>query len=142
MYFWGRSSDRGGDRVWHAAIPVLMICASLITAAMLPADGFSILVLAIGAIAAPCWLGPFYSLLPLFLTGRGLAGGIAAAICMGNLTGGFGGQYLIGVLRQQSGGYAASFAVMAAGGLLAAIIVLSLGRSLQPRGVAQTVLAQ
>jgi len=142
MYFWGRSSDRGGERIWHAATPVLVICASLVTAAMMPASPFSILVLAIGATAAPCWLGPFYSLPPLFLTGRGLAGGIAAAISIGNLSGGFGGQYLIGVLRQQSGGYATSFAVMAAGGLLAAIIVLSMGRALQPRSVTQTVLAQ
>jgi ACS family tartrate transporter-like MFS transporter len=139
MYLWGHSSDRSGERIWHAAIPVLMICASLVTASMLPANGFSIVVLAIGWIAAQCWLSPFYALPPLFLAGRGLAGGIAAAIGIGNLAGGFGGQFLIGVLRQQSGGYATSFAVMAAGGLLAAVIVLSLGRSLQPRKIPRRV---
>jgi ACS family tartrate transporter-like MFS transporter len=137
MYYWGHSSDRSGERIWHAAIPGLIISVSLMTAAIMPANGFSILVLAVASVAAPCWLGPFYSLPPLFLKGRGLAGGIAVAICIGNLVGGFGGQYLIGLLREQSGGYAIPFAVMSCVALLAAMIVLSLGRSIAPRASKQ-----
>jgi len=139
MYFWGRSSDRDGERIWHAAIPVLMICASLAVAAMMPANGFSIVLLGVASVAAQCWLGPFYSLPPLFLTGPGLAGGIAVAICIANLTGGFGGQYVIGVLREHSGGYAIPFTAMAGAALLAAFIVLALRQSVAPRAVSPAV---
>jgi ACS family tartrate transporter-like MFS transporter len=137
MYYWGSSSDRSGERIWHAAIPVLTICASLMTAAVMPASGFSIIFLAIAYVASQCWLGPFYSIPPLFLTGPGLAGGIAVAVGFANLTGGFAGQYLIGVLREQSGGYAIPFAMMAGVALLAAMIVLSLGRFLSARSSKQ-----
>jgi ACS family tartrate transporter-like MFS transporter len=130
MYLWGRSSDRSGDRIWHAAMPMLVASGGLTFAAMQPGSALSILALTIASVALQCWLAPFYSLAPLFLSGAGLAGGIALAIGLANLIGGFGGQYAIGVIRQYSGGYAAPFALMATAALTAGLIVLALRRSM------------
>ncbi len=135
MYLWGRSSDRSGDRIWHAAIPMLVASGGLTMAAMQSGNALSIVALTIASIALPCWLAPFYSLAPLFLSGAGLAGGIALAIGLANLIGGFGGQYAIGVVREYSGGYAEPFALMAAAALIAGLIVLALGRAMAPRPV-------
>jgi cyanate permease len=59
-----------------------------------------------------------------------------------NLLGGFGGQYFVGLLRQQSGGYSLPFAVIAGVTLMASIIVLLLGRSMAPRTAPAPVAAE
>ena len=62
-----------------------------------------------------------------------MAGGFAQVSAIGNLLGGFAGQYLIGVTRQEMGGYTAVVAVMAVALMLSGTIVLALGRSMAPR---------
>ena len=59
-------------------------------------------------------------------------GGIALVIAIGNL-GGFLGPYMIGALKEQTGGYAASMAALAFAMLLSAVIVLTVGRAMTPR---------
>jgi ACS family tartrate transporter-like MFS transporter len=142
MILWARSSDQHGERVWHAAIAALIISAGLACAALVPGSPIVLLALAAAAVGWGAWLGPYYSLQPLFLSGPAMAGGIALANATGNLFGGFGGQYLIGVLRQQSGGYSAPFAMISGAALLAAVIVLALGRSIVPRVVSPAVAAE
>jgi ACS family tartrate transporter-like MFS transporter len=52
---------------------------------------------------------------------------------IGNLLGGFAGQYAIGFLRQQTGTYGVAFAALSASTLLTAIILLTVGRAITPR---------
>ena len=73
-----------------------------------------------------------------FLTGRAAAGGIAMIVSIGNL-GGFAGPYLIGVMRELSGGFTAP--LLAVGGilLLGALMMLALGRQIRRDTIAVAV---
>jgi MFS transporter, ACS family, tartrate transporter len=142
MYLWARSSDYRGERIWHAAIAAVVISASLAVAAAHNGDWVGLVALAIAAMGSGAWLGPFFSLPRLFLGGPALAGGIALVVAISNLIGGFAGQYLIGLLREQSGSYTVPFAAASIAALLAAIIVLFLRRPVAQHVPRQTVLAE
>ncbi len=142
MIFWGRSSDRSGERFWHAAVPAMTISAGMAVAALGAGNATTFVALAATVMMLSSWSAPFYSLPPLFLSGAAMAGGIAVLNATANLLGGFAGQYLLGAVREQSGGYAAPFAVMSGLALIAAAIVLSLGRSIVPARAPAPVAAQ
>jgi ACS family tartrate transporter-like MFS transporter len=83
-------------------------------------------VAAIGTYAA---LSVFWTLPTSFLGGTAAAGGIALVNSISNL-GGFFGPTIMGWLRAATGGYAAGLAVLSCGMLLAAVLVVFVGRSL------------
>jgi ACS family tartrate transporter-like MFS transporter len=131
MVWWGRLSDRRGDRVVHVALPALLGACGFFAAAVASAD-FPILVLVmlgVGAVGVYAALAPFWALPSLFLRGTAAAGGIAMINAIGNI-GGFLGPYLVGWIRETMGGYAAAMAVLGLSLVLAAAIVLGLDRSL------------
>ncbi|MGH7555463.1 MAG: MFS transporter, partial [Longimicrobiales bacterium] len=84
---------------------------------------------AVGLLAAD---GPFYSLPSAFLGGAAAAGGIALVNAVGSL-GAFLGPYLIGVLREETGGYGAGMLALAIAFALTAFVVLTLGRRMVDR---------
>ena len=133
MILWGRSSDRRGERVWHVAIAALFAASALILAIMAQNDLIRLAALSAAAIGIEAVLSPFYGLPAQFLSGPAMTGGFALISSMGSLIGGFAGQYAIGVIREQTGGFAAVFVTLAAALMLTALIVLALGRSIAPR---------
>jgi len=66
-----------------------------------------------------------------FLGGTAAAAGIALVNSIGNL-GGFAGPYLMGWLKQSSGGYGLGLAALAAGLIVTAVLVLAMSRALTP----------
>ena len=141
MILWGASSDRRGERVWHVVIATLFAAMCLILAGLAGSNAVTLLALAGAVIGTNAVLAPFYSVPALFLSGPAMAGGFALISTVGGLIGGFAGQYVIGVIREQTGGYAAVFATMGAILLLSALIVVALSRSVtsQPQmAVAKT----
>jgi len=132
MILWGRSSDKTGDRVWHIALALALSAACLIVAALAQASLVALVALGfafIGPIAAV----PLLNSLPgSFLRGRAAAGGIALYLAITNL-GGFAGPYLIGAFKGESGNYASGMVALAIGLLLAALLVVALGRAIAPR---------
>ena len=142
MILWGRSSDRRGERTWHVAFAVLFAAAALLIASVAQNNAILLVALAGAVIGANSWLAPFYALPALFLTGRAMAGGFALVSCIGGLIGGFAGQYIIGVIRERSGGYSLVLAAMAAALLIATVIVLALDRAIVPRDAAKPVPAE
>src|SRR5258707_602745 len=133
LIVWGRSSDLRDERIWHVALPALLAASSFVVAALTPSDSIVLLALIFATVGIRSVQGPFWSLLSSFQSGPAAAGGIALASTIGTGLGGFLGPTLIGVLRQQSGGYASGMAALALGQVLAAIIVLALGRAMAPR---------
>jgi ACS family tartrate transporter-like MFS transporter len=129
MIVWGRLSDARVERIWHLALPKLL-AASGFAVASVTQDHLLVLValtlVLAGVLAA---LGPMYSLLSSFLSGTAAAGGIALVVAIGTL-GGFAGPTIIGVLKEASGGYAASMAALSGLLVLTAAIVLALGRTM------------
>jgi ACS family tartrate transporter-like MFS transporter len=71
--------------------------------------------------------GPIYATPFSFLSGPAAAGGVALMTAIGSF-GGFVGPTAMGVLRQQTGGYAAGMALLAFGLVVTAATMLLLGR--------------
>ena len=142
MVLWGQSSDRRGDRSWHVIIACLVSAAGALVASVAHNNLLLLPALAAAAIGANSTLAPFYTLAPLFLRGPAMAGGFALVSSIGTLIGGFVGQYVLGVIRQLTGGYAVPLASMAAGIVIAAVIVRALDRSIQPRPAAVPAAAE
>jgi ACS family tartrate transporter-like MFS transporter len=76
--------------------------------------------------------GPFWGISTSFLSNRAAAGGVALINSVGSL-GGFLAPTYIGVIKQYTGGYGASMALLAAELMASGLIVLALGRVLPAR---------
>ena len=135
MVLWGRSSDLRDERIWHVALPALLAAAGFAAASLAPSDVLSLFAIALAAIGLVMMTPSLFSLISSFLSGPAAAGGIALVISIGNV-GSFLGPSLVGVLKQQTGGYAVGMAMFAVPLVLAAAIVLGLGRKLAPRPAA------
>jgi ACS family tartrate transporter-like MFS transporter len=134
MILWGRSSDAKGERTWHVAIPALIAAASFVIASLTQIDLVMLLALSITQIMLWSAIAPLISIPSSFLGGTARAGGIALVVSIGGL-GGFLGSTIIGVLKERTGDYAASMAVIGLILVIAAAIVLALGRAMAPRHV-------
>jgi MFS transporter, ACS family, tartrate transporter len=133
MIFWGRSSDRNDERIRHTAGGALLAAAALFVASVAHGNLLLLVSLALAGTATYSVLAPFYGVASSFLSGRAMAGAFALINMIGGLIGGFAGQYVIGVIREKTGGYAVALATMAAALLVSALIVLALGRRLDAR---------
>lgn len=124
MVLWARSSDRRDERVWHAALAVLFAAMALLMASVTENPVLLLVSIAAAAVGIYSVLSPFYGVASSFLSGRAMAGGFALINMVGGLIGGFAGQYLIGILREVSGGYGLALAVMCGALLISAVIIL------------------
>jgi ACS family tartrate transporter-like MFS transporter len=100
MLLWARSSDRRGERTWHIASATLLGSTMLLAASIAPNAFLTLAALAMAYMAVQSVYGPFFSLSSSFLSGPAMASGYALVNSLGNVLGGFGGQYLIGYLRE------------------------------------------
>jgi MFS transporter, ACS family, tartrate transporter len=124
MILWGRSSDARNERVWHVVLATLLAAAGFIAASLAQSYVLVLVALTVASSAGFSALGPFYSLLSSFLRGTAAAGGIAFVNAVGTGLGGFIGPVVVGVLKQQTGGYASGMAALATGLVLSAALVL------------------
>ncbi len=123
MVLVGRYSDRhDAARRLHVAGSLLAGVIGLLACAWLKGPVVVLAALALAAVGIWGALGPFWSLSTGFLNGTAAAGGIALINSVGNL-GGFAGPYLVGVLKQASGGYSLPFLALAGLVLLGAGLV-------------------
>jgi ACS family tartrate transporter-like MFS transporter len=127
MVLWGLSSDRRGERVRHVAAAALLAAGGLIAASMGGANLPVLMALTIATVGIYSALPTFYSVPSSFLSGTAAAGGIALVNTFGTGMGGFLGPYIMGVLRQQTGGYAAGLIALATGLCVSAGILLVMG---------------
>lgn len=130
MITWGRSSDARGERIWHVALPALMMMASLLVASQSHSNLVIFIALSLVLVGSMALQGPFWVLPSAFLSGSAAAGGIALINTMGTAAGGFAGPYVLGLFREATGGYSAGMLALALGPLLTAGIVLIMGRRL------------
>lgn len=135
MILAARSSDKRGERVWHVAVGALLAAASLLVASVTESASLALVALAAAGIAGLSIYGPFLSLSAQFLSGRAMAGGYALVNTLGNLLGGFAGQYAIGYIREQSGGYSTVLGTIAGALVITAIIVLGVANAIKPRSL-------
>ena len=138
MVLWGMSSDARGERIWHIALAALLGAGGLVGAALLHSPLGILIALTAAACGIYAALAVFWTLPTSFLGGTAAAGGIALINSISN-TGGFFGPFLMGWLKQHTGGYSAGLAVLAAGLVGAAILVVAIGRTLSFDGRARAM---
>jgi len=136
MLLVARSSDRRGERVWHTAIPLVVTAAGFTVAAMAH-NPFVV----IAGLFAVVWglvgtYGPYYSLASSFFAGPAAPGAIALVNLMCTGAGGFIGPNVVGLLKQQTGGYAAGMLALSAGLVISVALLLLLGRVMAVRRLA------
>ncbi len=122
----GRHSDRTRERRRHVAACALTAATGLLLAAWFTND-LTLLVLSftLSQIGQRSVMSVFWAIPPIVLAGAAAPAGIAMINAIGNL-GGFAGPWVMGSLREVTGGYAGGFLVLAAALVVAAALVLSL----------------
>ena len=122
----GSHSDRVRERRWHVAIPCVIGAAGFVLTVLAPAKpAIALATLSIAAFGIWGTLGPFWAIPTSLLRGTAAAGGIALVNSIGNV-GGFVGPYLMGWIRDATGGFTAGLLTLAAILVLGALIVLGL----------------
>ncbi len=122
----GMHSDRTGERRWHVAGPALIGALGFVLTVAGPSTTLmSLAALSIAALGIFGSLAPFWTMPARFLRGPAAAGGIAIVNAVGNV-GGFVGPFMVGWVRDATGGFTASLLLLALGLILAAAIALSI----------------
>jgi ACS family tartrate transporter-like MFS transporter len=115
--------------VRHVAVAALIGAAGLIVAAFTAGSIVCIFALAVGMAGTLAAISVFWALPSGFLGATAAAGGIALINSLANLAG-FAGPYLMGWLKNATGGYAAGLGVLGGGLLMTAVTILLVGRTL------------
>src|SRR5882672_6161013 len=121
MVVWGRISDRMNERRWNLFIGCLFSTVGLVIAGMTMGTWWALVGMSIAAMGFYGSKGPFFAMPPMFLSGAGLAAGIAWINSLGNL-GGFFGPWYVGTMKDLTGSYAGGLYGLALLGLIAAIV--------------------
>jgi ACS family tartrate transporter-like MFS transporter len=121
MVVWGRISDRMNERRWNLFFGCVFSTVGLVIAGMTMGTWWALVGMSIAAMGFYGSKGPFFAMPPMFLSGPGLAAGIAWINSIGNL-GGFFGPWYVGVMKDLTGSYAGGLYGLALLGLIAAIV--------------------
>jgi MFS transporter, ACS family, tartrate transporter len=121
MVVWGRISDRMNERRWNLFIGCVFSTVGLVIAGMTMGTWWALVGMSIAAMGFYGSKGPFFAMPPMFLSGAGLAAGIAWINSIGNL-GGFFGPWYVGAMKDLTGNYAGGLYGLALLGLIAAIV--------------------
>jgi ACS family tartrate transporter-like MFS transporter len=121
MVTWGRISDRMNERRWNLFIGCVFATVGLVIAGMTMGSWWALVGMSIAAMGFYGSKGPFFAMPPMFLSGAGLAAGIAWINSLGNL-GGFFGPTMVGWAKDYTGSFAGGLYALAGFALMSAII--------------------
>lgn len=124
LLFWGRHSDKTGERRYHILIPMVAAAVCIAVSGFFDAPVIRILGLTVASAGLFAALPIYWSLPGRFLVGSAAAGGIAFINSVGNL-GGFIGPSAMGYLKDATGSFG--------GGLLLDSVALILGAAVVVR---------
>jgi ACS family tartrate transporter-like MFS transporter len=121
MVAWGRISDRMNERRWNLFVACVLSTVGLVIAGMTMGTWWALVGMSIAAMGFYGSKGPFFAMPPMFLSGAGLAAGIAWINSIGNL-GGFFGPWYVGVMKDMTGSYAGGLYGLALLGLVSSMV--------------------
>lgn len=123
IYLNASHSDRTGERFWHIAIPAAVCAAAILTAGHLGASLGGLIALLVAGTALGAAQGAFWALPTRMFTPATFAVGAVGINLVGS-SGGLVVPYVVGLLRQASGGFGAPTLLLAGLLLTAAVIVI------------------
>ncbi|HVY86841.1 MAG TPA: MFS transporter [Caulobacterales bacterium] len=124
LILYARSSDRSDERRWHGVMGFAMSLCGLVLAAALPNNTWAVLA---SLVIVNCGIQAtsliIFSLPAIFARGASAATGFALITTLGNFSG-YASPYVIGILRENTGGFSTAFFALAALSVLGAFLVL------------------
>jgi ACS family tartrate transporter-like MFS transporter len=132
MLFNAWHSDKGRERRWHAAVPLLIAAAGLFCLISPPGSNVMTVLLFSVICVAMAFLPVFWAIPTEILSDS------EAAVAVGTINGlaslaGFAGPYVFGYLSAQTGSFVAGFGVLMSCALAAAILLLFTSAAARPR---------
>jgi len=121
MVTWGHLSDRTNERRWHLLAACMFAAAGLAFAGMTMGTWWALAGMSIAAMGFYGSKGPFFAMPPMFLSGTGLAAGIAWINSLGNL-GGFFGPWYVGLMKDWTASYSGGLYGLALTALVSAFV--------------------
>jgi MFS transporter, ACS family, tartrate transporter len=128
MIWWGSRSDRTGERIWHAALPLILTAVSLASAVLFDSLFSIIVILCLAVIGIYAGKGPVWAVSTEWLSANTAAAGLAQINALSNLAG-FGTTYVMGVIKDATGRFSLALIPLVALAALAAVAILVMGRS-------------
>ncbi|TPG20972.1 MFS transporter [Sphingomonas koreensis] len=123
MVAMGRSGDRRQERRWHLAIPMLLGAVGLLVAASASNPALSLFGMTLAAMGALTGLPMFWPLTNDYLTATTAAGGLALINSIGQIAG-FASPYLVGWIKDATGGTGYALCGLAFALLAGTLVVL------------------
>jgi sugar phosphate permease len=124
MVIVSRSSDRRGERYFHAAASLLVAAAGLYFVGTTPSLPVRVVLWCVVASGIASYLGPFWACPGEFLCGRSAASALAFINSFGSL-GSFFSLSIIGLIAKRTGSFEAGFRAVAVALVLAAALMLA-----------------
>jgi ACS family tartrate transporter-like MFS transporter len=128
MIWWGRRSDRTGERIWHASAPLILTAISLASALLFDSLMAIIVILSLAVIGIYAGKGPVWAVSTEWLSGSTAAPGLAQINALSNLAG-FLTIYAIGFIRDTTGSFSLALVPLVVLAAAAAVAILWSGRS-------------
>jgi MFS transporter, ACS family, tartrate transporter len=128
MIWWGRRSDVTGERIWHAALPLVLTAASLASALLFDSLLATIIILCLAVIGIYAGKGPVWAVSTEWLSTGTAAAGLAQINAISNLVG-FGTTYMMGFIRDATGSFSLALVPLVALAGAAALAILVMGRA-------------
>ena len=123
MLFNGWHSDKGRERRWHAAAPLLIAATGLLCLTTLPTSNVMTILLLSFVCMAMAFLPVFWAIPTEILTDSRAAVAVGTINALASLAG-FAGPYAFGYLRAETGSFVAGFVVLIFCALAAGILML------------------
>ena len=102
MIWWGSRSDRTGERIWHASLPLMLTAVSLASALFFDSLFSIIVILCLAVIGIYAGKGPVWAVSTEWLSAGTAAAGLAQINAISNLAG-FGTTYVMGFIKDATG---------------------------------------
>jgi ACS family tartrate transporter-like MFS transporter len=131
LLIWSWSSDRIRERKWHYIVACLLGGIGLAVAGYYGSTAIALTAVSVSAIGLYGSKPAFWTMPSEFLTGTAAAGGIAMINSIGNL-GGFVGPFVVGWIKDSTGGYEMGFYFLAACAILSAFLAMVTAPSRKP----------
>jgi nitrate/nitrite transporter NarK len=127
VIWFGRRSDRKGERYGHAAFANLVGGAALLASALLHDPTARVAAMSLALAGTLSFAGVFWTIPSGFLSGASAATGLAAISALGIL-GGFVSPWFIGYLKDQTGDFRWGIGIVGSVAIVAAFMLYASGR--------------
>src|SRR5215813_10832220 len=127
MIWWGRRSDRTGERIWHSALPLMLTAFSLASAVLFDSLLATIVILCLAVIGIYAGKGPVWAVSTEWLSAGTAAAGLAQINAISNLAG-FGTTYVMGFIKDATGKFTLALVPLVALAAAAAFAIHWIGR--------------